>query len=238
MKSKSYIIIDDSIADAGFLKQHLDLVPFLELYKICSSVEESIGVLANQKIDLLFLDIKLSGQSGLDLLKFSSSLPPVIIVSAYPEYAIESYEIGKAADYLLKPFTYERLLIGLNRALSIQIKPTSIAESNFIFLKMGRKIQRFDYMSIDYIEAYGIYSKVICNGHTYTVNERLVTLTELMPDQFFMRVHKSYLINITKITGYDRNYLWLGQLKIPIGISFRPKLEGLLRLFNRMEEFD
>ncbi|MBD2751393.1 LytR/AlgR family response regulator transcription factor [Spirosoma validum] len=238
MKSKNYVIVDDSIADAGFLKQQLDLVPFLELFKICSSVEEVIEVLINQKIDLLFLDIKLSGQSGLDLLKFSPELPPVIIVSAYPEYAIESYEIGRAADYLLKPFTYERLLIGLNRALSIQIKPTSIAEPDFIFLKMGRKIQRFDYKSIEYVEAYGIYSKVICSAHTYTVNERLVTLTELLPDQLFMRVHKSYLINITKITSYDRNYLWLGQLKIPIGISFRPKLEGLLRLFNRLEEYD
>lgn len=238
MKSKSCLILDDSEADANYLKQQLTLLPFFDSLSVSSSIEEALGLLATQRVDLLFLDVKLNGQSGLQLLKHYSELPPVIITSAYPEYAIDSYEIGKTVDYLLKPFSYERLLISINRALSIQISSGSMAEIDFIFLKMGRKIQRFEFKSIDYVEAYGIYSKVISDGQVRTVNERLVTLTDLLPSKLFMRVHKSYVINITKITSFDRNYLWLGQLKIPIGISFRPRLEGLLRLFDRTEEID
>ncbi|MVM41644.1 response regulator transcription factor [Spirosoma sp. HMF3257] len=155
----------------------------------------------------------------------------MIITSAYPDYALESYEIGKAVDYLLKPFTVERLQISLTRALQWQNQPTVI-EKNEIFLKMGRKAQRFVFQSIDYIEAFGIYSKVYADNQMYLVNEGLTLLIDQLPARLFIRVHKSYVININKITSYDRHTIWLGQTKIPIGRSFRPGLEGLLSVFD------
>ena len=235
LKEKKYLIVDDSKIDAEYLKQKLDSLSFLELAGICSTKEETIRLLSTEKIDLIFLDIHLSNQSGLNLLRSIDNLPPVIITSSHSTYALESYEIGKTVDYLLKPVTYERLLIALNRALSIRLTADTVAKENFIFLKIGRKIQRFNFSAIEYIEAYGIYSKVISQLQFHVVNERLSTLTEVLLPRQFIRVHKSYLVNITKITSYDRHHLWLGQAKIPIGISFRNRLEGLLRIFDRVE---
>lgn len=236
MNIKQYLIIDDKEPDVKHLKNLLNRFTFFQLAAVASTVESAVAVLATQPIDLIFLDVRLANQSGLTLLKAGISLPPVIIISAYPEYAIDSYEIGKAADYLLKPFTEERLHIAITRALQLQSNANHILETDAIFLKMGRKIQRFNYGSIDYVEAFGIYSKVYAGEQMNLVNERLSSLTRLLPSRLFMRVHKSYLINVNKISSYDRNNLWLGKTKIPIGKSYRPQLEGLLALFDNSDE--
>ncbi|WP_375448410.1 LytR/AlgR family response regulator transcription factor [uncultured Fibrella sp.] len=236
MKIKQYLVIDDTESDVTYLKKYLDKFALCQLAAVATTVEAAIEILHQKPIDLIFLDIQLTSQSGLALLKSGVALPPVIIISAYPEYAIESYEIGKAADYLLKPFTFERLHIAITRALQLQQTTNSLVEPDAIFLKMGRKIQRFDFQAIDYAEAFGIYSKLYVGDQINLVNERLSALTRLLPSQLFMRVHKSYLINISKITSYDRHNLWLGKTKIPIGISFRPQLEGLLALFDTSSE--
>ena len=238
MITKKYIIVDDLAPDVEYLRRYLTNLPFLEYIGCCSSVGEAMGLLAGEKIDLIFLDVNLMSGSGLSLLKTGTDLPPVIVISAHTEYALECYEIGKAVDYLLKPYTYERLLVAVNRAVSMHVAQGNVVNEEFIFLKMGRKIQRFEYQAVDYVEAYGAYSKVFCRGQLYVVNERLASLTELLPSRFFLRVHKSFIINLNKIISFDRNHLFLPQVKIPIGISFRPKLEGLLRLFDRVEEVE
>lgn len=236
MNVKQYLVIDDKSSDVEYLNQLLEKFPFFQLAGVATTVESAVDVLANQPIDLIFLDVRLANQSGLTLLKAGTTLPPVIIISAYPEHAVDSYEIGKAADYLLKPFSEDRLHLALTRALQFHNNTTHIVDANAVFLKMGRKIQRFDYQSIDYAEAFGIYSKVFVGEQMNVVNERLSSLTIMLPSRFFIRVHKSYLININKITTYDRHNLWLGKTKIPIGISFRPRLNGLLSLFDSSDE--
>lgn len=232
MKVRYYLIVDDASPDAVQLESQLTKFPFFHRADIVPTIESAIDVLSRQPIDVIFLDIKLNDQSGLTLLKTALELPPIIITSAYPEYAVESYEIGKTADYLLKPFTHERLQIALNRALHLQRTADNFVDIDAIFLKIGRKIQRFKFDAIDYVEAFGIYSKVYVGGQMYVVNERFSTLTTSLPANLFIRVHKSYIIHIGKITSYDRHNLWLQQTKIPIGISFRSRLEGLMMLFN------
>ena len=235
MEIKQYLIIDDTASDALYLKSLLSKFPFFNLVGIAPTIEAAVQFLSTQPIDLVFLDINLNGQSGLTLLKTGIALPPVIITSAYPDYALESYEIGKAADYLLKPFPLERLQIALTRAFQWHTH-VNMSEVDAIFLKMGRKAQRFAFQSIDYVEAAGIYTKVYTDKQMYLVNERLASLTDQLPSRLFIRIHKSYLINIGKITSYDRHNIWLNQIKIPIGRSFRPRLEGLLSLFDTNEE--
>ncbi len=236
MQLKQYLIIDDLGDDVEQLTTMLAKFPFYKLTGVVQTVEEAIDILSKQHIDLVFLDIRLSSQSGLTLLKANIPLPPVIIISAYPEYAVDSYEIGKAADYLLKPVSGERLQVALMRATQLQNNVNNILDFEAVFLKMGRRIQRFDYKSIDYFEAFGIYSKVYNGDQMDLVNERLSALTRLLPVRLFMRIHKSYLINITKITSYDRQNVWLGKTKIPIGISYRDRLDGFLMLFDTAED--
>ncbi len=235
MKTRQFLIIDDNKADADHLIDMLDRLFFFRSVGIASTLDEATHILKNEAIDLIFLDIQLTNQSGLAFLKVDMRLPPVIITSAYPEYAVESYRIGKASDYLLKPFTDERLQIALSRTIKINAPQTSMVENPSVFLKSGRKIQRFNHESIDYIEAFGIYTKLYIDDQYTLTNERLSSVKKLLPDHLFIQIHKSYIININKITTYDRNNFWIGKTKIPIGLSYRPYLNNLLSLFSRDE---
>ena len=238
MKNKQYIIIDDSRDDALLLKKQLDTLPFLRLIQVGHTLEEAFTLLLTQEVDLLFLVIKQNGQNGLKLLENFIKLPPVIIVSEYPEYAVDSYRIGKTADYLLKPFTYSRLLTALNRALSPQLTTSSLLGTDFIFLKTGQKIQRFDCKSIDYIQQYGACSQLVCDGQAYVVDEQLSTIIESLSKLVFQQVHESYVINISRITQFDRDFFWMGTQQIPIGAAYRPQLENLLGLFDIIDKVD
>ncbi|MVM40415.1 response regulator [Spirosoma sp. HMF3257] len=235
MKVRKYIIVDVIEPDIKELESKLHKFTLLEFAGVCSTLEETVEMLATEAIDLIFLETRLANECGLTLLKSGINLPPVIVISSRPEDALACYEIGIPVDFLLKPFSFERLLRALNRALSIQFKSNSLVSIDSIFLKTGRKLQRFNYQTIDYIESYGIYSKVYMTDGSSIVNERVVTLAKLLPSQFFMRVHKSFILNIRKITSFDRSNLCIGSTKIPIGVSYRPKLEGLLNLLDVKE---
>ncbi|MCK8495735.1 LytTR family DNA-binding domain-containing protein [Spirosoma sp. RP8] len=232
MKVINYIIIDDTESDVANLKENLMNYPFLNLIQVCTTLDEALTTLSTEDVGLIFMETSLGGTPTFPLLKQNLPLPPVIVLSSSHQLAVESYEIGVAADYILKPVTLQRLLLAINRALAQQLTRTSFQQLDYIFLKMGRKIQRFDFQAIDYIEAYGIYSKVVYHNQLFVVNERIAALSALLPARQFVRVHKSYIVNLSKITSYDRNFFHIDAEKIPIGVSFRPKLEGLLRLFE------
>ncbi|WP_020599453.1 LytR/AlgR family response regulator transcription factor [Spirosoma panaciterrae] len=232
MKARKYIIIDVVETDIADLKDKLQKFPLLECTRVCHTLEEAVEVLAKESIDLIFLDANLGDDDGLTLLKCGINLPSVIVTSKRPEDALECYNIGTPADFLLKPFTFERLLRAMSRTFRQQFASNSFANLDSIFLKTGRKIQRFNYQAIDYIESYGIYSKVHMSDGYQIVNERVASLAKLLPAHFFMRVHKSFIINISKITSFDRSALSIGTTKIPIGVSYRQKLEGLLNLLE------
>ncbi|MVM37043.1 hypothetical protein GO730_04150 [Spirosoma sp. HMF3257] len=232
MKIRKYIIANYVDDEANHLKELMNKIHFLQLASISSTIEATIEALTNQSIDLILLGLDKSPQAGLNLMKAHIQLPPIIVGSSLPNYAAECYEIGTAADFLLTPLALDRLMVAVNRALTQKRKINDTGETTYIFLKMGRKIQRFDFNLIEYVEAYGIYSKIVYQKQIYVVNERMATLSELLPASTFLRVHKSYIINIAKVTSYDRNHFHIEQEEIPIGISFRPKLEGLLQLFE------
>jgi len=234
MTIKKCIIVEDSEASILILREYIKNIPFFEIRCICSSYVEAFTHLASEEFDLLFLDMHLPGGSGLQLLNSPLSLPPTIVTTSSAEYAVNTYETGRVTDYLLKPYTFERLLMAINRALSIKVSANSLTEEKFFFIKAGRKIQRFDFSMIDYIEAYGIYSKIISDGQVVVVNEMISALGEKLEKQpTFMRVHKSFIVNLGKITSYDHHDLWIKTIKIPIGNAYRPKLENFMKLFSK-----
>jgi DNA-binding LytR/AlgR family response regulator len=197
---------------------------------------EAANLLAsNNEIDLIFLDIELGdkGLNGLDILKTIPQLPPVIINTSHPDFAVESYRIGKAADYLVKPFDYDRFLIAVNRALNVGIGNENLTFKDFIVLKKGRKFEKFDYKEVVYFEGYGIYAKVYTEEVIHVVNETITSLSEKLSPKWFVRVHKLFIVNIEKIKGFDHNYIYLGSVKVPIGLSYRENLAGLFEMFNK-----
>lgn len=234
-KTISCLIVEDDLLFVENFAEQISKLAFIKLVGHCKTYGETIIALQTQTIDLLFLDINLEssdGLNGFDLLKQVSNLPPTIIISNSPEYAVECYAIGKAKDFIVKPVDTKRLSLAITRALETDISTNPLVDKNSVYLKMGRKYQRFEINNIDYFEGYGIYSKVITNGSSYVTNESLTFLENLFGTKNFMRVHKSYIINLNKLTGFDSNKLFLKDIQIPIGTSYRSKLYSLLRLFN------
>lgn len=240
MQLVSCLIVDDDDTFVKELSSLLEKLAFIKVIGCCKTYGETVVALKSNNIDLIFLDINLDsadGLNGFDLLRQYPNLPPVIIVSNTPDYAIESYTIGIAKDFLVKPIEMRRLVLAINRTLETNIESGQLIDSKSVFLKMGRKFQRFCIDDIDYFEGYGIYAKVITqDGLTHVINDSLTELENMLEAKKFMRVHKSYIINLNKLTGFDHNKLYLKNASVSIGSSYKSKLEGLFRLFDN--EFD
>lgn len=236
MQFVSCLIVDDDIAFAEVLTEQLEKLNFIKVVGQCKTYGEVVMALKANMIDLIFLDINLESPdslNGFDLLRQYGNLPPVIIVSNNPEFAVESYHIGRAKDFLVKPIDIRRLLLAINRALDISLESGQLIDGKSIYLKMGRKFQRFSLDDINYFEGYGIYAKVITQeGVVQVINDSLTNLESMLEGKKFMRVHKSYIINLNKLTGFDHNKLYLKSGSVPIGLSYRAKLDGLFKLFE------
>ena len=160
----------------------------------------------------IFLDINLPKLSGINLSKLFFN-PAVIFTTAYPEYAVEGFELN-AVDYLLKPFSFERFLKAVNKVIeklnnSVQ---NNIAESNpFIFLKADKKNHKIDLETIHYIEAIGDYMKVITDTGQLIINETMKNMQEELPASHFIRVHKSFIISRSKIRFIEGNYVQVAE---------------------------
>lgn len=225
------LLIEDSEFDSKFLSQQLQQIGLFEI-DVCKSLDEANKAIRKKSYDIILLDIRLNNESGLTLFEIFDRLPPVIITSSHPEYAVETYDIDAIVDYIVKPIEPKRLQKALNRALANRFAENSIIEKDFAFFKVARKALRFDYEQISFITAYGVYSKIFYTNQMTLVNEPISVLEKVLPRNQFRRVHKSYIINIHKVTGFDHKSFYIGSEQIPIGISYRPQLEGLFRLFG------
>jgi len=173
---------------------------------------------------LLFLDINLPKLSGINFIKTLIRPPLIIFTTAYPEFAVEGFELN-AVDYLLKPFSFERFLKAVNKALEkLNASTTQNSDSDkitFIFLKADKKIHKVDLDSIHYIEAIGDYMKVVTDSGQLIINETMKKLKEELPGKSFIRVHKSFIISRNKIKFIEGNYVQVEDKSIPIGATYR-----------------
>jgi DNA-binding LytR/AlgR family response regulator len=218
------IIIEDEPLAQNVLKKYIAEQPALELVAVCNDALDAQGILTRISIDLIFLDINLPKLSGINFIKTLVHPPLIIFTTAYPEYAVEGFEIN-AVDYLVKPFSFERFLKAVNRALdklNFSTSPNKTEnEISFIFLKADKKIHRVELESIHYIEAVGDYMKVVTGSGQLIINETMKKLQEDLPPRSFMRVHKSFIISRNKIKFIEGNYVQVEGKSIPIGASYR-----------------
>jgi len=226
-------IIEDEPLAQNILKKYIDEYQGLELAAICNNAEEAQKVLLRQDVELLFLDINLPKLSGISFLKTLPNPPLVIFTTAYPEYAVQGFELD-AIDYLLKPFSFERFLKAANKAVQ-QLHKKEVAEqttSSFIFLKADKKVHKVNLDEILYIEAAGDYIKVIMENGQFIVNDTLKSLQDELSPLQFIRVHKSYIISRSKIKFFEGNYVKVGNTNIPIGNSYREEISTRLKEKN------
>ena len=229
------MIIEDEPLAQNVLKKYIAEVSYLELVAVCSNALEAQETIQLQNIHLLFLDINLPKLSGINFLKTLPAPPLVIFTTAYPEFAVEGFELD-AIDYLVKPFSFERFLKATNKALNkINRQPANLNDKpadDFIFLKSDKKVYKIDLDDIVYAEATGDYVKVITREGQYTSNITLKRLLEELPSNLFFRVHKSFIISATKIKFFEGNYIKVGQADIPIGAAYREEIFARLKEKN------
>jgi DNA-binding LytR/AlgR family response regulator len=220
------IVIEDEPLAQNVLKKYIEDHPSLELIAICADAMEAQAILSQQPIQLLFLDINLPKLSGINFIKTLIHPPLVVFTTAYPEFAVEGFELN-AIDYLLKPFSFERFLKAVNKGIEKINLSGNISQMNepsvpaSIFLRADKKTHKIDLETILYIEALGDYLKVITESGQLLVNETMKQMLEELPATLFIRIHKSFIIARNKIKYLEGNYLQVADKSIPIGATYK-----------------
>lgn len=224
----SCIIVEDEPASQELLKQYIAQVPELELVRVCEHALEANEALSRQEVALMFLDINMPGISGISFYRALANPPQVIFTTAYPEYAIDGFEVN-ATDYLVKPFPFERFLKAVNKVKASLDRGTP-ARPGYMLLKADRKIYRTRLTDILFVEAMGDYVKVHLPGKTIIVHETLQSMQDQLPPALFTRVHKSYLISLERFEHLDGNRLVIAGALVPLGQTYKA---GFLELIRR-----
>ena len=215
------IAIDDEPIALDIIRSHASKVPFLELKAAFTNAFEAISYLQANKIDLIFLDIKMPDISGIDFLKSLTKPPMVVFTTAYTEHAVQSFELD-AVDYLLKPFSLSRFLKACNKAQELfNLRNQKMeAKSEYIFVKDGYEQIKVELDEILYVEASGNYTQIQLKGKLLSSRITINDLAEILPKNDFIRCHRAFIVARNKITKFDRSKIWIGEKIIPIGATY------------------
>jgi DNA-binding LytR/AlgR family response regulator len=224
MKLKCLIVDDEPIAQ-DILESYIEPLNQLQIVAKCMNAIEASEVLHSNSVDLIFLDIEMPQLDGLSFIKNLDKPPKVIITTAYREYALEGFELN-VVDYLLKPISLERFLRAVNRVMVIPDK--GLKSQPYIYLKVDMKMVQVFLDEIKYIQGLSNYVRVFCEDRTLITYQKMSYLEEVLPEQF-MRSHRSYIVNITKVSAYTSQDLEVGKVAIPIGGNYR---EHILKELN------
>jgi DNA-binding LytR/AlgR family response regulator len=222
------LLIDDEPPALKVLANYISSINGMEIAGQCRNAIEALNVLQQKTVDVIFLDIKMPQIIGTEFLKNLANPPKVVFVTAYREYAVDGFELD-AVDYLIKPVSFERFfkaITKLNRLIGREIPAASVNEgpdpAAFIYLKVDRDMKKIFVNDIEYIESWKDYVKVFLSGGSHFLVKRSISAVEnLLSEHKFMRVHRSYIVSLSKISGYNALSLKLGQNKIPVGRLYK-----------------
>ena len=216
------IIVDDEPAARKVLEEYIEDVEFLVLIGKAENPLKAGTLLANNKVDLMFLDINMPKMSGIEFLRSSAELPMTILTTAYSEYALEGFELD-VLDYLVKPFSAERFLKACIRAkeyYEVKNKPTDNTDTsqpdNYFFVKCNGKIEKIVYDELLYVEAMLNYVVLHMGDRKMMVYLTIKGIEDQLPRSLFLKIHKSTIINTTKVKSIEGNEIDLGKAKVTI----------------------
>jgi len=233
MKITRCIIADDEQLARNILEAYISRVEGLQLAASCKDGAEVFNFLRREPADLLFLDIKMPQLSGMELLEAAASLPPVILTTAYSDYAVDSYRFN-VIDYLLKPVSFERFLKAIQKytghAAGIITPANSPAawQQPFMFVRSEKKMVKILFSDILYIEGLKDYVQVHLADKKVITYQTLNVFEEKLPDALFMRVHRSFIVSLQHITAFTARTIEIGNREIPVGDTFAKKVAGRL----------
>jgi DNA-binding LytR/AlgR family response regulator len=219
------LIIDDEPIARDILRNYCGHLPYLHVTAECGNALEARNILLQQHVDLLLLDIHMPVFDGLAFLHTLKNAPQVVFTTAYKEYAVNAFDLA-AVDYLVKPFSLERFIVAVDRVIErldkapLKISPAPPIEP-FIFIKTGDKIYRLHPVEWLYAEAKGNYTKVVTADKTLMPYLSFSAFEQLLSTDFALRVHRSFLVNKSKISQIEGNRLFIGSNEIPIGGNYK-----------------
>lgn len=229
-----YLIIDDEHIAHEIIKGYCDQLQEMKLQQHCYDALEALQYLNAHKVDLIFLDLNMPKLKGFDFIKTLPDPPKVIVTTAYSEFALEGYELN-IVDYLLKPFSFERFLKAVNKAIgsheysaSKSLSERKSEAKDRIFLRGDKKYHQVAINEIRYIEAAGNYTKVVMGNEIITTRETFSAVFESLSMHDFLQVHKSFAVAPQHIKSIEGNQITIGNSKIPIGQVYKLNVNRLL----------
>lgn len=219
------IAIDDEPVALEVVRNHADKVPFLELTETFTDAFKALDYLQKKQIDLIFLDIKMPDISGIEFLSSLRIKPLIIFTTAYSEHAVTSFELD-AVDYLLKPFSLARFLKGCNKAHELFKIRTGTAPPDYIFVKTGFEQVKIRFNDILFIEAAGNYVSFVLENNRLLSRATFSETIDSLPEDIFVRVHRSFMVNISKIEKLERHQVSVKGNKIPVSEAFTSGLSA------------
>jgi len=230
MKIKCLAIDDEPLA-LQQISAYIDRTPFLEKMALCQSAFEAIEFTDQQPVDLMFVDINMPDLNGLDFVKSLKNKPFIIFTTAYSEYALEGFKVD-AVDYILKPISYDEFLRAVNKvrdrmaATAAVTSETVTMNKESLFVKSEYKLIRIQLSDIKYIESANEYIQIhLDTEKPITTHVRLKTIEAELPKEKFMRVHRSFIVNLDKVKVIDRNRIVFDKVYIPVGDQYKDEFQ-------------
>ncbi len=221
------LVVDDEPIARDIIQTYCTHIPMLNVVALCENAFDAKDELKKQKIDLIFLDINMPVLDGIAFLKTLKQPPHIIFTTAYKEYALDAFDLS-ACDYLLKPFSLDRFIIAIDKALEKLAIPTlekheaiTSKPEEYVFIKADGKIYKIQFNDLLFAEAKGNYTRIVCAGFVILPVMTFSNFEEMIPQSRFLRVHRSFIINKSKITHIEGNRVFVNNTEIPIGSNYK-----------------
>lgn len=231
--------VDDEPPALNVLKNHIESVPTLELAATCNNAVEALDKLQQHSIDLLFLDIQMPQILGTDFIRTLKNPPKVIFTTAYRKFAVEGFELN-AVDYLLKPISFERFLKAVSKVMDITLPLPSngLSESSsangmgspdkHLYFRADRKMVKVMLDEILYIESLKDYVKIVTKANTVITKQPISSLEEMLPRDGFVRIHRSFIVALSKIESYNHEVIVVNKKELPISRMYKHEVSKML----------
>jgi DNA-binding LytR/AlgR family response regulator len=226
MKKLNCLLVDDEPPALEILRNYISNTPGLTIAGECHHAVAAFDFLQHHPVDLIFLDIHMPKISGTDFLKALKNPPKVIFTTAYRDYAVDGYELG-AVDYLLKPFSLDRFWKAIQRA-GIMEDPKAVANQDshtqadrFLYVRSDRKMVKLLLREILFVESLKDYVKIVLPDRQVITKQTITSIEEMLPENDFLRVHRSFIIACDKLDSYSQTSAFIGKYEIPIGPLYR-----------------
>jgi DNA-binding LytR/AlgR family response regulator len=231
MSTYHCLVVDDEPIARDIVESYCSHLEHLQVIGSCGDALQARSVLQTQQVDILLLDINMPVIDGISFAKTLKSKTEIIFTTAYKEFATDAFDLN-ACDYLLKPFSFDRFIIAIDKAVDRlqvkSVKPTSVVNLNeskhpedYIFLKANSKVYKITHAELLYAEAQGNYTKIVTTNGTISPKMPFSGLEELLPGTRFIRIHRSFLVNKSMISHIEGNRIFINQIEIPIGSNYR-----------------